>query len=877
MFGRKSFTKPNHKPKDAQQPDSNTYVLDKHPQPKLAIVNVVERKDQPDKREYYHFDSVEDLLQYADTITKKQLNLHEYVYENMARKPMLDIDISIDSLKQVHEQYKTIEQQDLDGLSNADILQVFMGEKKVETKRPYNYSLDEFAKYVIDTFAQNLCFAVQDYYKAPEINDEDAVFVEHKQASIADSVVFTRHRENKYSAHIIVYTHYVQNSAQMKELFEHFIALTKQGDPMLVDAKFGFVDDKTTHSSYSMSMPYATNKGQALTHDSSANFSAELFRKGLLTNVQSAAPLTKLQGVKQATNNNDLTQVSSELAKECIELLMCKYPNVANSHAYRGIRGSFINFDCTNRTQPCLICNRTHDSEHYLMMRVSGNNAYVHCRRAPGKRQLVGQVGKTRITHEDPYVFQDFKQQYSTTVFNSRAQLMSQFKRDANRVLAQLSSGKGCYIKKDNCQEQLYIACEKIAGAVIDFAIAYKVNRGDLRQDQQQDLEKLDKLKQKRDETKSDNAELIKLNKDISKLEKQTNKFGVGNIARVMLSELVVGNLNEYVNLVNDPDEPQGSYNLNVWTGFQARKRPVDMAKIQEVLEFIRDDFCNNDDAVYKAMLDYFAFMVQKPGKKSKIALVCISAQGTGKGTLCEFLEYVLGKQLIMMINEVESVAGAFNAHLSGRKLVVLDDAACARDDFRGHWSKMKNLITEPTYMHHQKFATPVLQKNILEFIIFSNNRDSVIIESSDRRYLVVEMNGKHKQDKKWFGQFRKNNMNQDVADHFYSYLMERQIEDYIDVPMTELKQEMQAVSKTSQQKFTDHLLEQMNLPIEDRDVAYQELDKTKLKSSEIYTLYSNWCETNGENKVSAIKLGLVLSLHLQKKTIKGIGYYGVK
>lgn len=497
---------------------------------------------------------------------------------------------------------------------------------------------------------------------------------------------------------------------------------------------------------------------------------------------------------------------------------------------------------------------------------------------------------KSVISKEDSYVFQDFRDYYRTHIFASEKEMLKSFKRDVNRVMACITAGKGSYIKKDNCTDKMFTVINRVKDEVINFDIRYRISENDFSNYNQLETEitmketEVSELEKKKNEANkvATKTKQLEIKKDIKKLKNEldTIRGSIGNVVSTPLSKLLIGNVNEYINIVCDPDEPKDTKNFNTWPGYKAKLLPeYDKKIIASMLDFIKSVWCNDKEDIYKYFMDWLSFMCQNPGKKSKMACVAVSEQGTGKGTFFQFLtNFIFGPDLTIELSSVNEVTGTFNAHIASRKLISLDDIATTRDEFKSMWCKMKNLITEDTYMHREMRTSAVQQKNFMEFLIFTNHIDSIVIEGSDRRYFVLEISNKVQQNNAWFSKFRKETFNQTVGDHFYTFLMKRDCPDYIDKPpMTEAKQIMQEISKSTTSKFLSELLDQLDIENDDRADLFQSIDGTKMQASELYKKYNQWCQENGERNIATnTKFGIEISKKFNKKKSKGLLYYSI-
>jgi hypothetical protein len=300
---------------------------------------------------------------------------------------------------------------------------------------------------------------------------------------------------------------------------------------------------------------------------------------------------------------------------------------------------------------------------------------------------------------------------------------------------------------------------------------------------------------------------------------------------------------------------------FNIWTGFQAKR--VNCAEsdgLKLIKSFIMESWANNDTVIYNYIISWFAGLVTNLKGINRVALAMISEQGTGKGTLIDFMDLVLRAVNIVSVTGISSITGKFNTILQGKRLVNINEMSSTKDEFKSNFDKIKSYITDPTIVIEPKGVNPYKIKNIANLILFTNHRDAIIVEESDRRYAIFEMSSAHMNDTEYFGKIRKECFNQSVADEFYTYLLDFPAVDISKIPQTELKQEMMNMSKPTPLKFLDSVRE---------DNIFD--SGAEVGASDFYSRYQRWCSDNGErNVLTATKFGTIISTKLVKRKAHG-------
>jgi hypothetical protein len=186
--------------------------------------------------------------------------------------------------------------------------------------------------------------------------------------------------------------------------------------------------------------------------------------------------------------------------------------------------------------------------------------------------------------------------------------------------------------------------------------------------------------------------------------------------------------------VVMDPTGKAPADCWNLWRGFAVDPRSGDWSLMRD---HIRDVICSGNQELFDYVMGWLARMVQHPDRPGEVALVLRGKKGTGKGTLGNWLDKLLGQHGVH-ITHAKHLVGNFNAHLRDAVFVFADEAFFAGD--KQHEGVLKALITEPTLMIEAKYQNAVSVRNMTH-ILMASNSDWVIPASSDeRRYCVMDV-----------------------------------------------------------------------------------------------------------------------------------------
>jgi putative DNA primase/helicase len=140
-------------------------------------------------------------------------------------------------------------------------------------------------------------------------------------------------------------------------------------------------------------------------------------------------------------------------------------------------------------------------------------------------------------------------------------------------------------------------------------------------------------------------------------------------------------------------------------------------------------------EQVFDQVIKWCALLVQRPGAKSRFAMVFHGPQGTGKNLFWDAFKRILGKYG-KMVGQTE-LEDRFNGYMSG-KLLLIGNEVVTRQELWHNKNKLKWVITDdeiPIRGMHQEVRWETNHANI---VFLSNELQPVALERDDRRHLVV-------------------------------------------------------------------------------------------------------------------------------------------
>jgi len=233
-------------------------------------------------------------------------------------------------------------------------------------------------------------------------------------------------------------------------------------------------------------------------------------------------------------------------------------------------------------------------------------------------------------------------------------------------------------------------------------------------------------------------------------------------------------NRRQYEGVIFAPGQDVPGY-FNTWRGWAIEPCEGDWDLYQEhLLEVI----CRSDPDLFAYVLAWMADGVQRPSAQPETAIVLHSTErGTGKGALVRPYCSLFGQHAIQ-ISSARLLVGNFNAHLEDCVVLFLDEALWAGD--KAGEGVLKALITEPVIPIERKYSDVRVVRNNLHIIMASNNEWVIPAGVDERRFLVLDVDPKHKQDHEYFGALAEQMKNGGCAAMLYDLLHH----DYSDIDL---------------------------------------------------------------------------------------------
>ena len=393
----------------------------------------------------------------------------------------------------------------------------------------------------------------------------------------------------------------------------------------------------------------------------------------------------------------------------------------------------------------------------------------------------------------------------------------------------------------------------------------------------------------------------IELSKHVIKYKTDDSKIKSISFDRLIHTDLY-NEIKEYNNLVFEPYTRDcavknvGPRDFNLFQGFQARlieKEDIDHKLIEPVLSHWATVLADSDEKHFHYQLSYFHQIFKYPNRKTKVMLLFKSKkQQIGKGILinCIIGDLIFGPHLYRCNNGLNHITEKFNDDQAGILYSVSEELDNIDSSYNSTFNKLKMLCTEDNLNVEPKFGKKYSVKNYTNHLFNTNNAFSIKLEMGDARFYTAECDERYHKDYEYFDHL-KNSINQEVANHLYSYIYHLDNPKRVnDIPNSYFAEKLKLNSCHSSIRFlhdTQKVINNME-EVEDNDAEYgydswqsyflsQLQEDLTMKSSDVNNAFKLWCKENSERVTSQSRFKDYTEGHIEYKRNAKFKYYDFK
>lgn len=237
-------------------------------------------------------------------------------------------------------------------------------------------------------------------------------------------------------------------------------------------------------------------------------------------------------------------------------------------------------------------------------------------------------------------------------------------------------------------------------------------------------------------------------------------------------------------------EDPSHKLEFNLFNGW-GTEQAEDTGDFQEwFIDSYLKVFCDGE-AVVEYVLNYIAHIIQYPERNPKVAIVLKGYEGTGKDSLLDFIQFLIGKRYVCRIKGMNEVFGDWNDHLAN-KIVLSMNETTGRDGVQFQ-EDLKEQITKDTINIREKFVSSYDVGMYWRMFVLSNNDSPVQYSPTDRRFLIIEIAATLMGKEGFWNTYHSNIRNKEKMSQAYTYFMNRDIEEWktTKIPITDTMKNM--------------------------------------------------------------------------------------
>jgi len=142
------------------------------------------------------------------------------------------------------------------------------------------------------------------------------------------------------------------------------------------------------------------------------------------------------------------------------------------------------------------------------------------------------------------------------------------------------------------------------------------------------------------------------------------------------------------------------------------------------------------DAAERDILLDWLAYIVQNPGKHVNWSVCLQGAQGCGKSYYSTVMQSCLGTNARQV--SVSDIMGRFTGWAAGARLAIIEEIRISGDSKYAVIDRLKSFIANNTVSIEAKGRDAVTVPNFTSYLMLTNHKDAIPVDSGDRRYAVL-------------------------------------------------------------------------------------------------------------------------------------------
>lgn len=337
------------------------------------------------------------------------------------------------------------------------------------------------------------------------------------------------------------------------------------------------------------------------------------------------------------------------------------------------------------------------------------------------------------------------------------------------------------------------------------------------------------------------NLVLMFENKKIEVINENTGNVKMVNPVGIYLESR---HRKEYKGVAFDPSNKLDPSIYNLFNGFKYGSGKSTIC-IQKFKDYVREVICSANNQRYMIIWSFFAQMLQNPFQKMGTAIIMMSIEGSGKGTLMRVIGELMDKYY-MASTDHKRITSPFNKHLETVLLYYANEANFTDSSLTAN--KLKNIITETDATSEIKGGDTYATRNYTHLVIDSNDNAPVQKNADSRRFISLEVSSVRVGDIAYWDE-----LNALIeTDGFYESVMYDLMNfdysewaDFLRVPpVEEISPEQIQASFSAVEAWWQYCLENARIPFVQYDLTDE--DKLNIPNESMFHSFKKWCTLNG-------------------------------
>ena len=313
---------------------------------------------------------------------------------------------------------------------------------------------------------------------------------------------------------------------------------------------------------------------------------------------------------------------------------------------------------------------------------------------------------------------------------------------------------------------------------------------------------------------------------------------------------------------------------FNMFTGFPLENVLLDIGdmKFEDTLAYkhMHNEFFNSNLGETNHFLDHVADIIQDGAAIKGTSHLFYSKQGCGKGWLAKLISKLLGAQNVYTITNTKKYFDSnFNKGSSNKLLKIFEEVSEKGSAFANH-DRLKAEQTMEEEIIEPKGLDSYRQNHCARYWYFTNNENSLYVETDDRRHTLHKINPRFAQNETYFKPLWEELADEKFLKCAFEFFANRKYDkDNVRKPYeTKFKQDQKTANLPNGFKFIIDYVQKNYNKVEDKN--------NHVSVNEIRISYKSYCEENGHRyhysalQTQLSKLGLV-SKRLRYKNDMGI------